>query len=288
MLMRPPRVAAIHDLSGFGRCSLTVILPVLSVMGIQVVPLTTALLSTHTGGFSNVVMQDLTGYIPKAVGQYRKEGIEFECIYTGFLSSEQQFDDCLEVLDAYPHAMAVVDPVMGDHGRIYKTYTRKMCKRVGELVHRANLITPNPTEVALLLDEDPVMLPLTAQQYKTKLLRLSELGPKQVIITGAQLADHTMNNIVHIGEIPIHVPVVVNLNGLAPGNPVRKLEVGHIWPSVGPVHRKEAQPRGRNAVQMSIGKGHELVALFGGRVQADGMIHIVVGGKRGLLLIPVH
>lgn len=195
MLMRPPRVAAIHDLSGFGRCSLTVILPALSVMGIQVVPLTTALLSTHTGGFSNVIMEDLTGYIPKAVEQYRSQGIEFECVYTGFLSSEQQFDDCLEVLDAYPNAMAVVDPVMGDHGRIYKTYTREMCRRVGELVHRADLITPNPTEVALLLREDPVMLPLTAQQYKTKLLRLSELGPKQVIVTGAQLADHTMNNI---------------------------------------------------------------------------------------------
>ena len=195
MLMRPPRVAAIHDLSGFGRCSLSVILPVLSVMGIQVVPLTTALLSTHTGGFFFLVIQDLTGYIPKAVAQYRKENIAFECIYTGFLSSEQQFDDCLEVLDAYPQAMAVVDPVMGDHGRIYRTYTEKMCRRVGELVHRADLITPNPTEVALLLGEDPVMLPLTAQQYKTKLLRLSELGPKQVIITGAQLVDHTMNNI---------------------------------------------------------------------------------------------
>ncbi len=133
MLMRPPRVAAIHDLSGFGRCSLSVILPVLSVMGIQVVPLTTALLSTHTGGFSNVVIQDLTGYIPKAVAQYRKENIAFECIYTGFLSSEQQFDDCLEVLDAYPQAMAVVDPVMGDHGRIYRTYTEKCVPSGGRI-----------------------------------------------------------------------------------------------------------------------------------------------------------
>ena len=87
MLQRPPRVAAIHDLSGFGRCSLTVILPVLSVMKVQVCPVTTAVLSTHTGGRGDVVVKDLTDMLQPALGHYKRLGLEFECIYTGWLGS---------------------------------------------------------------------------------------------------------------------------------------------------------------------------------------------------------
>ena len=83
MLTRPPRVAAIHDLSGFGRCSLSVILPVISVMGMQVCPIPTAILSTHTGGFGEVCQRDLTDYMEPCLGHYRQVGLELECIYTG-------------------------------------------------------------------------------------------------------------------------------------------------------------------------------------------------------------
>ena len=100
MLKRPARVAAIHDLSGFGRCSLTVILPLLSVMGVQAVPVPTAVLSTHTGGFQDIAVRDLSDYIVPALEQYKKEKIGFECIYTGFLASEQQIDDCIRFMDA--------------------------------------------------------------------------------------------------------------------------------------------------------------------------------------------
>lgn len=188
-------VAAIHDLSGFGRCSLSVIIPVLSAMGIQTVPVPTAMLSTHTGGYGDVVMQDLTDYIPRALAHYRSLGIDFDCIYTGFLGSKEQIAHCLAFLDAYPQARKVVDPVMGDDGRLYRTYTPEMCSSLVELVRAADLITPNKTEMFLLLGREYNPAPLTHAEAKSCLLRLSELGPAQVIVTGVELADMTVNNI---------------------------------------------------------------------------------------------
>lgn len=195
MLKRTSRVAAIHDLSGFGRCSLSVISPVLSVMGIQCVPVPTAVLSTHTGGFSDVVFRDLSDYIEPALEHYKREKIDFECIYTGFLGSEQQIDHCLRFIEEYPEALVLVDPVMGDDGRRYKTYTEQMCSRMRELVRKADIITPNPTELSLLLGEEYNPIPLSHQQMKTKLLKLSDMGPSIVMVTGVQLADMTINNI---------------------------------------------------------------------------------------------
>lgn len=195
MLQRPARVAAIHDLSGFGRCSLAVISPILSVMGLQPVPVPTAVLSTHTGGFHDVVFRDLSDYILPALHQYQAERLEFECIYTGFLGSEQQIDHCLEFIRAYPKALALVDPVMGDGGAPYRTYTAGMCTRMRELVREADVITPNPTEMCLLLGEEFDPRPFPHQKLKTNLLKLSEMGPATVVVTGVELADMTVNNI---------------------------------------------------------------------------------------------
>lgn len=193
-------VAALHDLSGFGRCSLSVISPVLSVMGIQSVAVPTAVLSTHTGGFGEVVMRDLTDYIKKTLAHYQELSIGFDCVYTGFLGSREQIGQCLDFLAAYPDALAVVDPVMGDGGRCYRTYTPQMCEAVVELVKKADLITPNKTELYLLLKEEYHPEPLTHAQAKSCLARLSELGPSQVIVTGVELADMTVNNIAYDRE----------------------------------------------------------------------------------------
>ncbi len=195
MLNRPCRTAAIHDLSGFGRCSLSVILPVLSVMGIQVVPLPTAVLSTHTGGFQDVVLRDLSDFLEPSLAQYQKESIDFECVYTGFMSSESQIDHACLFVKSFPKALIVVDPVMGDQGKRYRTYSASMCARMKDLVRTANIITPNVTEASILLDEPYSTVPWTSQQCRTKLLKLSELGPEMVVITGVQLADLTMNNV---------------------------------------------------------------------------------------------
>ena len=111
------RAAVIHDLSGFGRCSLPVIIPVLSAMGVQVCPVPTAILSTHTGGLGEVVMRDLTDYTIPCLHHYQQLELDFDCVYSGFLSSVNQIDHCMEFFAAYPGGLAVVDPVMGDHGK---------------------------------------------------------------------------------------------------------------------------------------------------------------------------
>lgn len=148
-----PRVLAIHDLSGFGRCSLTVILPVLSALGVQVCPLPTAVLSTHTGGFAEVAMRDLTDFLAESLSRYQELKLDFDCVYSGFLGSEDQIDICADCLSRYPDALKVVDPVMGDHGKPYRTYTPAMQRRMGELARHADLITPNLTEACMLLGQ---------------------------------------------------------------------------------------------------------------------------------------
>lgn len=192
---RPARVVAIHDLSGFGRCSLSVILPILSVMGAQVCPVPTAALSSHTGGLGDVAMLDLTDFILPCLNHYKSLNIDFECIYSGFLSSQKQIDCCLEFYSSYPDALAVVDPVMGDHGKPYRTCTPEIRNRMKELVRVADVITPNLTEAAILLGEEYSRRPLTREQAKSMLLRLSEKGPSQVVVTGCELASGEMANI---------------------------------------------------------------------------------------------
>lgn len=217
MEKRPARVAAIHDLSGFGRCSISVILPVLSAMGVQVCPVPTAVLSSHTGGLGDPVIRDLTDYIEPALRHYQSLGVEFEAVYTGFLGSGEQVDCCLEFFKAYPKALKIVDPVMGDNGRPYRTCTPELRCRMSELAAAADIITPNITEAAMLLEESYPVAPLTRSEAKSMLLRLSHMGPKRVVITGAELAQGGLASLGYDGEngsfwyvpceyIPVHYP----------------------------------------------------------------------------------
>lgn len=177
------KVAAIHDLSGVGRCSLSVILPTLSAQGIQVCPVPTAILSTHTGGFGDVVMRDLTDYITPALEHYKRLNYKFDCVYSGFLASIGQIDHCLNFFGEYKDSLKIVDPVMADHGKPYKTCTPELRKGMAKLAAIADIITPNITEAAMLLGENPNQPDLTSMQIKSFLVRLSELGPKIVVIT---------------------------------------------------------------------------------------------------------
>lgn len=193
MINNSAKVAAIHDLSGVGRCSLSVILPTLSAQGIQVCPVPTAILSAHTGGFGDVVLRDLTDYISPALEHYKRLGYKFDCVYSGFLASTEQIDHCLEFFEYYKKALKVVDPVMADHGKPYKTCTPELCSRMKELVAVADIITPNVTESAILLGENPMQADVTMQQVKSYLVRLSELGPKIVVITSVFSDGKTYN-----------------------------------------------------------------------------------------------
>lgn len=187
------KIAAIHDLSGVGRCSLSVILPTLSAQGIQVCPVPTAILSTHTGGFGDVVLRDLTDYILPALEHYKRLEYEFDCVYSGFLASTEQIDHCLEFFEHYKNALKVVDPVMADHGKPYKTCTPELRSRMKELVAIADIITPNITETAILLSENPMQTDFSMQQIKSYLVRLSEIGPKIVVITSVFSDGKTYN-----------------------------------------------------------------------------------------------
>lgn len=193
MYSKTAKVAAIHDLSGVGRCSLSVILPTMSAQGIQVCPVPTAILSAHTGGFGDVVLRDLTDYISPALEHYKRLNYKFDCVYSGFLASTEQIDHCLEFFEYYKDALKVVDPVMADNGKPYKTCSTELCSRMGELAAIADIITPNITEAAMLLGENPLQPDVAMQKIKSYLVRLSELGPKIVVITSVFSDGRTYN-----------------------------------------------------------------------------------------------
>ena len=190
-----PRVAAIHDLSGFGRCSLTIVMPVLSAMGVQCCPLPTALLSTHTGGFQGNTFLDLTDQIEPVMEHWKGENVSFDAVYTGFMGSQEQIALTGAFIRNFkcPECSVVVDPVMGDHGRAYRTYTPEMCRKMAELAELADIITPNRTEAALLLDVDYDALRLDREENCRRWCEaLSLEGRRSVVLTGVSLAADTV------------------------------------------------------------------------------------------------
>ena len=188
--MTTPRVAAIHDMSGFGRCSLTVAIPILSAMGVQCCPLPTAFLSTHTGGFEGFTFLDMTDEMPKVADHWAQLGLEFQAIYSGFLGSARQIGIVEDFIRRFRRAdtVVVIDPVMGDHGRVYQTYTPAMCAGTARLAELADVITPNLTEAALLLNRPYDALPPDEAGLLEITRQLSLGGRRSVVLTGASAA----------------------------------------------------------------------------------------------------
>lgn len=188
--MSTPRIAAIHDMSGFGRCSLTVAMPILSAMGIQCCPLPTAFLSTHTGGFEGFTFLDMTDELPKVAAHWKSLNLDFQAIYSGFLGSERQIAMVEDFLLQFRSGdtVAVIDPVMGDHGEVYQTYTPAMCAGMARLAELADVITPNLTEAALLLGVPYGELPVGEAGCREIVERLSLDGKRSVVLTGASTA----------------------------------------------------------------------------------------------------
>lgn len=180
------RALAIHDLSCVGRCSLTVALPVLSACGVHTSALPTALLSTHTGEFTGYTCLDLTGEMRAIADHFATLPLRFDGLYTGFLGSYAQIRLVGEVLARYRAAdtLTLVDPVMADQGRLYATYTREMAGGMGELCRLADVIVPNLTEAAILLDEPYAPRP-TWDHVRGMMERLAaRYGCGQVVVTG--------------------------------------------------------------------------------------------------------
>jgi pyridoxine kinase len=183
---RQKRAVAIHDISCFGRCSLTVALPILSAAGIETPVIPTAVLSTHTGGFEGYTYRDLTQDISPVVSHWRRLGLEFDAIYTGFLGSLEQIgivSECFDLLRS-KDTLVVVDPVMADNGKLYPIFPPDFPKEMRKLCAKADVIVPNLTETALLLDEPYHDGPHEPSEIDRMLDALHQLGPRRVVITG--------------------------------------------------------------------------------------------------------
>ena len=184
-----PRVAAVHDLCGYGKCSLGIAIPVLSAAGIDVCPVPTSLFSAHTR-FPKFYMHDTTPMLTEYLDAWREEGIELDGIYSGFLGSAEQVDAILRLYREYPKALRIVDPVMGDGGSKYPTYTDEMCEAMKGLVDGADVLTPNLTEASILTGIAYAGQDVDEAYIKGMMEALLGMGAKSVVLKG----------IVHEGE----------------------------------------------------------------------------------------
>jgi pyridoxine kinase len=179
------KIVTLQDISCFGKCSLTVALPIISAMGIETAVVPTAVLSTHTGGFTGYTFRDLTDDIPGISDHWKKIGIGFDALYTGYLGSKRQVRIISDFFDNFKtdSNIIVVDPVLGDGGKFYAGFDMEFTAEMKKLCGKADYIIPNMTEVSYLLD-----IPYTEsynQDYiKDVLKRLAELGCKVPVITG--------------------------------------------------------------------------------------------------------
>lgn len=196
-----PMVAAINDLSGFGRCSLTVSLPVISAMGLQVCPLPTAILSNHTG-YESCFFDDYTKKMEPFIQEWEKRGLQFAAIYTGFLGSAAQAEVILAFIERFcrEDTMLLVDPVMADHGKLYSTCDEKLCNQMARLAEKATVITPNLTEACILCGEDYDALisnqddAWRLERVRTLTDELMQKGAGKVVITGIPLSGSRIGN----------------------------------------------------------------------------------------------
>ena len=188
------KVAAINDLSGIGRCSLTVSIPILSALKVQCCPFPTAILSSQTG-YPEFTFLDLTNEMDKYSKVWKNLKVEFDCIYSGFLGSENQIDIVSNFIENNKNSFVVVDPVMGDNGIMYPIFSNEMRNKIRNLVKLSNLTTPNLTEACFLTNRDYTKKNYTRSELIQIAKEICMLGPNKVVITGI-IED---NNIVNLG-----------------------------------------------------------------------------------------
>lgn len=178
------KAAAIHDLSGLGHSSLAAVMPILSVMGVQVCAMPTAILSSQTDGYEGYSFVDLTNTLPQFIKHWERLQLDFQCIYSGFLGSAAQIALVSDFIAAFrrPDTLVVVDPVLGDDGALYDTMDEDMVREMRGLVARADVITPNFTELLLLAGES-YRLEASDREIRGWMRSLAESGPRIVLVT---------------------------------------------------------------------------------------------------------
>ena len=182
------KIAAINDMSGIGKCSLTAAIPIISALKVQCCPLPTAVLSSQTG-YPEYTFLDLTPEMENYTNTWKKLNVEFDTIYSGFLGSLDQIDLVINFIKNNPNSKVVVDPVMADNGVIYPIFSNNIITRIKELVKFANITTPNITEACLLTGRDFHMRDIPRDELKNIARDVSEIGPDYVVITGIHEED---------------------------------------------------------------------------------------------------
>lgn len=178
------KIAVINDFSGFGRCSIAVALPIISTLKIQCCPLPTSIFSNHTG-FDSFFFDDYTDKMPLYINEWKKLGLQFDGITSGFLGSKKQIEIVTQFFKDFKtkENIIIVDPVMGDYGKIYATYTKEMCEEMKKLVQYADIITPNITELCILTDT-PYQEKWKISELEKMTEELSKKGPEKIVVTG--------------------------------------------------------------------------------------------------------
>lgn len=194
------KAAVINDFSGFGRCSIAVSLPILSAMGMQCCPLPTAIFSNHTG-FDSFFWTDYTRHMTDYMMEWKKLDLRFHAIATGFLGSVRQIEIVQQFLELFrtEETIVVVDPVMGDNGRLYPTYTMEMAERIRELARHADILTPNLTEACILTGR-PYRTDFSEAELEEMCGELHEMGAEKVVITGLDQGDSFGNFVSQRGQ----------------------------------------------------------------------------------------
>lgn len=202
------RIALINDVTGYSRCSVAAQLPIISVMGIECVFVPTAILSVNTM-HPEYFFDDYTDKMNDYIETYKKMNVEFDGIATGFLGSEKQIDIVIDFIKSFKRdeTFVLVDPVMGDHGKLYPTYTPIMQEKMRALIPYASIMTPNLTELCALLEIEYLNKTLSKEELIKMCKQLSDLGPKMVVVTGISIGDEIINFAYEQGKEPAIVKV---------------------------------------------------------------------------------
>lgn len=192
-----PRLAMINDIAGFGRCSTTVSLPVISVMKVQVCPVPTSVLSNHLG-FPLCHFDDYTSHMRDYIKVWSELGLTFDGLYCGFLGNEEQINIVREFVEMFRPPLFLLDPVMGDHGRAYSSITETHVQKMKELLPLEDIITPNITEACLLTgtpwkDGEWTMQELSGLCERLASLCLKDSVSASIVITGIRQGDFLVN-----------------------------------------------------------------------------------------------
>lgn len=203
-MSRQKKAAVINDISGYGRCAVTVALPIISKLKVQCCPVPTSIFSNHTG-FPTYYFDDYTERMEPYIDHWKKLGLTFDGIQTGFLGSKKQIEIVAGFIRDFrrEETVVVVDPIMGDNGKSYATYTEEMCREMRRLAALADIITPNLTEACILTGTGYHEEKWKMKEIRKLALELSHMGPKKVVITGIPQGEYIANYCYEVQELGV-------------------------------------------------------------------------------------